>query len=491
VDDAYIVYRYAENLGRGEGFVFNPGEPVEGVTCFLWTALLAPLAAAGLPLPRVAPILTALCGLGILVLIPGFVDRMRRRGEGAAPDQWSVAPAILLAAHPAFAYWSVGALETVPWALLILLAVRDRLDERDRGRGRRSAVWIGIATLLRPEAPLIALAFTLDLLLPGDDAAPAIRRPIAGAAAWIGRVALFFVPFLAFRRLYFGAWLPMTYYAKTGGDLIRRIDEGWNYTLRFLSQVGPGFGGTSPILAGAGLLILLALLAWSLPRPRLRPAGLAVLSIAIAVLIEGGDWMVLHRFWVPGLVLLAPLLAVAGHDLARLNRRLVPAVAACGALLFASFVIAGVRERAGANGLAVNGAGYRQAHEAVGRFLLQHAAPDDMVALMDIGIIGYISGIRVFDITGLTEPSVARSPGGFLRKEYPAELVLDRRPRFIVLVNGFAIDARIAAHPAFARDYAPVFERNHRFNWTPPGDYTLRVYERRDRMPGPPGSGPA
>lgn len=512
VDDAFIVYRYAEHLARGDGFVYNPGERVEGVTCFLWAVILAPFAAAGLPLPRVAPLLTAVCGIGILVLIPGLADRMRRRpatGVGSAatagdaadaaergwPDGWALAPAVLLAAHPAFAYWSVGALETVPYALLIVLAIRDHLDERDRGHGRRSAIWMGFATLLRPEAPLIALAFALDRLLPAEGgpanraSGPAdppdgpARSRIAAAAAWLGIVALFFVPFLVFRRIYFGEWLPMTYFAKTGGDVVRQIDEGWNYTLRFLAEVGPGFGETSPVAAVVGVLMILVVLAYALPRPRLRPAGLVILAIACAVLIEGGDWMVLHRFWVPGLVLLLPLLVVVGGDLAGQDRRLWPAVAVCGLLLLVSFVVGSVRARAGANGLAVNGAGYRHAHEAVGRFLLDRGTPDDTVALMDIGIVGHVSGLRVFDITGLTEPSVAKSPGGFLRKDYPAGLVLDRRPRFIVLVNGFAIDARIAAHPEFARDYVQVFERNHRFNWTPPGDYTLRVFERRDEFP--------
>jgi len=62
VDHAFFVYRYASNLARGEGFVFNPGERVEGVTCFLWTLLLAAWAVAGLRLPIVAPVLTAAAG---------------------------------------------------------------------------------------------------------------------------------------------------------------------------------------------------------------------------------------------------------------------------------------------------------------------------------------------------------------------------------------------------------------------------------------------
>src|ERR1700687_1320479 len=49
-DDAYITFRYAANLARGFGLVFNPGERVLGTTSPLFTFILA---AAGLVLgPR-------------------------------------------------------------------------------------------------------------------------------------------------------------------------------------------------------------------------------------------------------------------------------------------------------------------------------------------------------------------------------------------------------------------------------------------------------
>jgi len=41
IDDAYITYRYSENIANGLGFVFNPGERVEGTSTFLFTVLLA------------------------------------------------------------------------------------------------------------------------------------------------------------------------------------------------------------------------------------------------------------------------------------------------------------------------------------------------------------------------------------------------------------------------------------------------------------------
>ena len=40
-DDAFISFRYAENLVKGAGLTWNPEEqPVEGYTNFLWTLMM-------------------------------------------------------------------------------------------------------------------------------------------------------------------------------------------------------------------------------------------------------------------------------------------------------------------------------------------------------------------------------------------------------------------------------------------------------------------
>ncbi len=64
-------------------------------------------------------------------------------------------------------------------------------------------------------------------------------------------------------------------------------------------------------------------------------------------------------------------------------------------------------------------------------------------------------------------------------RRFLSKTLLDRSPRFFVLVNGFPIDEGMMRQPDFARGYRRVRERNHRLNWTPPGSYTLHVYERR------------
>jgi hypothetical protein len=41
LDDAWIFWDFARNLATGQGFSFNPGQPVLGTTSILWVLLLA------------------------------------------------------------------------------------------------------------------------------------------------------------------------------------------------------------------------------------------------------------------------------------------------------------------------------------------------------------------------------------------------------------------------------------------------------------------
>lgn len=467
VDDAFIVYRYARSLASGQGFVFNPGERVEGVTCFLWTVLLVPFAATGLPLPRVGPVASAITGLALLVL----VTKRHAESEGRAAVAWPdlLAPALLLS-MPAFAYWSVGALETVPFALLVTLAASAAARERRGTGGIASAVWLGVACLVRPETPLVAAALAIDRLL---------ARGLASTARWLSVIAAIFVPFLVFRRLYFGWWLPNTYYAKTGAPLAAQLANGWFYLRRSLASLVPAFGAEGDAIALAGVLGIAALLVFAWRRPSLRAETIVVAAVLAATVLEGGDWMVLSRFLVPALPCLAIILATTVLCIARRGRPFLVGAALGAAVFAASGATRAVVERNGGQGLAVNAEGYRHAHLKIAEYLNEHAVPGDAVALMDVGMIGwYADRLRVIDITGLTDRDVAHAPGGFLDKQYPVSELLARNVRFIVLVEGFPADGRIYQNEQFRAGYRSLFKVDHRFNWNPPSSYRLFVFEK-------------
>jgi len=446
VDDVYIVYRYAENLAAGEGFAFNPGERVEGVTCFLWTLFLAGFALLPLPLHVVAPGLSALAGLAVLVLSPGL---SASSGGRRSPDRLDASVSVLLATNPAFAFWSMGALETVPLALLLVLAYRTYLSHRHEERATASACWGGLATLLRPETPLILLPVFMDRLM-------GARLRVGRALRWAAVVAAFFLPFLAFRILYFGDWLPNTYYAKSGAPLADDLANGIVYSLGFLVSLvpAPGLPLAARIGIGSGLFALA--LAAAMRRPGMRLLASAVLLLGAAIVWEGGDWMVMWRFWVPVLPFVYVLIVALLRVLRERFEHGGWIAGACVLVLAVHGVASGWQARTSPSGALFPARPSATSYHHVAGYLDEHAAPGDAVALMDIGQIGYETDLRVIDISGLTEPWIARSPGGFLDKQYPITRLLDRRPRFFVLRPGFRIDWRILGDQDFRRCYRPV-----------------------------------
>ncbi len=161
------------------------------------------------------------------------------------------------------------------------------------------------------------------------------------------------------------------------------------------------------------------------------------------------------------------------------------------------FVQGEVRGRLGEY-VAVKAAGYRNGHGAVADWLLDgRVEPGDSIALMDIGIISFeCIEQRVIDITGLTDRTIARSPGGFLKKEYDPDYVLDQEPEAIVLafvVAGdpatppspeapvfpwSALEKRMASHPDFDRYYRAAGDSRSGRAGATPGDWRTGLADR-------------
>ena len=97
IDDAFINFRYAENLASGLGPVFNPGERVEGYTTPAWVFLLAGLHRLGAPLLGSAHVLGIGAAAASVLAARGTASRMAPRLGGIA----GALAALLVALHPA------------------------------------------------------------------------------------------------------------------------------------------------------------------------------------------------------------------------------------------------------------------------------------------------------------------------------------------------------------------------------------------------------
>jgi len=504
VDDAYITFRYSRSLAEGMGPYFNPGEHVEGYTNFLLMLLLAGVAklAGAAVLPAAAQLLS-LVGGALAIVAAYELARRAIQDTDQAPLAGALA-AGLLAAAPSFAVNSASGLETTLYAALVAWGVV--LGEA----GDRSRVWRGCgiafagALLTRPDGALIFAVYwsgrlTWSWTVPQGSG---VRR---GLYIDVMVVVAVFAAQLLFRHLaYDGELLPNTYYDKSGG----LPGSAWGY---IRDGAAAPFGGA----VAASLAVMAA--CW-LDRGRLRlmvvaaPAALGVLS----PLLIGIDWMPGQRFVAPYLPLLSALVAVGWWRVLgrlRLSRPLAGVIAvALVALLW--LAQAGWRTTL-QDYVQLRAAGYRQGHLALARWLESQLRPGETVALMDIGIVGYeLPDQDILDMSGLTDRTIAKSPGRFLDKRYDPAYVLDRKPRFLVLVfasktehptavpdsldlqPGTPIDGRMYAAAGFRQHYlgrtteegegwldsvaATLGARRVFLHTLPDQYYFLAVYERHE-----------
>lgn len=216
-DDAFISFRYARNLAEGHGLVFNPGhERVEGYTNFLWVLLLAAFNLIGLVPEKAAHVLSIAATVALWGLVVWFSFRSIPRGRPRWPCL--IAP-LFLAMTRSVAVWSTSGLETRLFEVLVIAGVLRLIVENEArvaGRPRRNLAtfFLAFATLTRPDGLLIsALAFACA----GLQLLHRRRLNLRTFGAQIGWYALIVGAHVAFRLIYYGQWLPNTYYAKVGG----------------------------------------------------------------------------------------------------------------------------------------------------------------------------------------------------------------------------------------------------------------------------------
>lgn len=435
-DDAFITFRYSRFLATGRGPYFNIGEQVEGYTNFLLMVILAPVFRLGgeSAVPLVAKSIGVGCGVGSLLLTWTLTRRLFRghptlAGSGSV---LGVGAAALVAASPAYALNSTSGLETTMFGFLLMLGVAASLRAEEQNRWCGAGVAFAAMVLTRPEGSLLFACSWLGLaaaLLLRNDAEAVLRRPGLRRLLLDGSIVTgVFAAQLAFRMaVYDGEWLPNTYYAKSGG--FWKIDA-WNYIRPGIIDPFLGVIGVGLAVPGAVLTI------------RRVPESLALFVVAFAgaflPFVTGPDWMLGWRLSMPYLPLMACAIAVGWS--AGIARLLPPVTRFAPLAVVASALAVGIAQmpmqRDFAETVAVRANGYEQGHRALAEWFRGGAAdPGDRIALMDIGIVGYLCDEQsILDISGLTDRYIAKSEGSFLRKRYDSAYVLAKEPRFVVLV---------------------------------------------------------
>ena len=238
-DDVYISASFARSLFDGHGLVWYPGAPhVEGITNPLWTLFIAGLhGVVGFSEDRLGLFVACLNGALLFVVATLFgstvVAAARRHGDASS---LALVPStlVLLPLTAPLSYWSAEGFEVALLAGLALALFAWALRPGFTYNGVALGVLFTAGCATRMDFVVVATPAIFLLCM-------RCRSPRQFGwmclTAFIG-IGLLFVA----RRVYFGDWLPNTYYLKaTGWPLRHRIQRGVDQNAALLAIV-PAFG---------------------------------------------------------------------------------------------------------------------------------------------------------------------------------------------------------------------------------------------------------
>lgn len=449
LEDAFITYRYAENLALGKGFVYNEGERVLGTTTPLLTMLLGLVGrVAGVHfIPRAATVLMS--GVGLLA---GLLTVPVLRRMGVLAFTAVLGMAIFLSSRLVL-LTAVGGMET-PLVLFFM------------------ALSFYLLLRRRPHAALVVCAF---LLLTRIDGVIWFAVLLAAASfqerrlPWRGLAlaALIALPWFLFSIFYFDALLPHSIVAKraigawTSQPLFApaRMEA---FGLWYVEATGYRFNENMFFL---WLLLLLAGAVTLWRKQDVRPAAFVLLAFPLlygAFLLTGRaptfSWYLVPPLWCALLVATAGLqrLAVLFQTTAGSHLEWLAPMALV--LLF----------------LWTQNAGFAAYHRqfqaneyytrrAVGLWLQEHTPPDSVVAMEAIGYQGYFSRRPILDLAGLVSPEVVRlRQTSSSNAESFHRVLATLQPDYLVL-RSFEVDQNQHFHggPLFAGGQQRAYFRDH------------------------------
>jgi arabinofuranosyltransferase len=435
-EDAYITFRFSQNLADGAGPVFNPGEHVEGYSNPLWMFSIAAARKLGFDMVGYSRMAGALFDLLTLLLV-WYIPRrcFGIRGLGAL-----FGPALYLLFLPPHFYAAAG-LETSLYGFLVTASALAVIWAGNRAARCTAAFAVLLLTALtRPEGIIFCVFYGLLIGWRFLVRRESLKPYLPGAALF----ALCYGAFILWRLDYYGLPLPNTYYAKGSFPLYLRLIIGFFVNKGFFTSY-------------AWLLVMLpCFLFVRIPDPR-RALAPVVLFIAAGLIFSlgfsGFDWMPYYRYNLP----IVPLMLVCVQALfSELWRTWAPTVSrkfVLAVLTACLFFTAGEQYW---KDLSFN---YRWRdlsrfgrfnQKALGEWMRRELGPKPVIAIGDVGYFAYISHATIIDLFGLTNrefarvktasgaPDVSFNPPGITfntlkRKE--GELILELRPDYVFLYS--------------------------------------------------------
>ncbi len=421
LDDAWIHQTYARNLAKFGEWAFVHGQRSGGSTSPMWSAILA----VGY-LARLGPYLwTFLIGWlvlwGLSLVCASIFETLCPEGE-----VYGVWVGVFVALEWHLAWHAVSGMETLLFALVVTQTLRLLLKPvKNKGDAVMLGALSGVSVWLRPDG----------LTLLGPVMFVLFSNQVNRHKKWLNMLVVacgflvVFLPYLGFNQVISGDWWPTTFYAKQAEYAFLR--EG-SLVLRFLQQFWT-------LLIGPGLVLL--------------PA---VIYLTVKAVVKK-DWPVIGVFmWFMGYLGLYAWRLPVVYQHGRYIAAAIP--------VFLTLGLAGMYKWVGSDkrgknrwvietswkaalvlvtlGMWVQGArAYGQdvafietEMVTVARWLANNTSENDLIAVHDIGAMGYYSDRALIDLAGLISPEVIP----FMRDEVKLGAYLDEKGAdFLVTFPGW------------------------------------------------------
>ncbi len=420
-DDAFITFRYAEHVASGYGFVWNiGGPPTEGYTNFLFVLLLAG-----------ARLLTSdlLSASQIIGLISTIVTGLTVYTIGSRARSFKVG--LLASAFYFFTplTWinALSGMETSVFVMFITVAIFCAVRDR----------WLAafglalFATLTRPEGALLGM---IILTMTAG-----VRRGSLKATV-ISFLFAFLLPSMIYaiwKYLYFGAWLPNSFFVKVLADSHTFL-PGLQYVHLFFVSVSALAILTFGIRGWSERGVLISVL-WS---------ALLLVFYLFVLPLEG----LYDRYLWSVFTMLCVTAGIGAYDLAgRLHLRsfMIPAL-----IVLAAQVIVSAYSPRSQQGLSAHEEVWDASMNPIVRELRSLPHSDSLqFAYGDAGYVVYQSGVRHLDLFGLNDNHIAHAR----TKAERAAIIRSERPD-LLLVPIYSRDNPAFVEDAYGLARTPLFE---------------------------------
>ena len=429
-DDAFITYRYADNLRNGLGLVYNPGEWILGTTAPFYAMLLGILSSLGETVEWWGHWVSV---LGWIVGAWAALGQLWQRQRYVAGAVAALLIAVLPLIVPA-----LGMETSFLLALLLLTSWAWMSDRRIL-----APILSAIAILTRQDAVLFVC-----LLFIARSSATSVSF---GAKPFLS--AVFVLPWFIYAFWRYGAVLPHSALAKINQNQFMAVGGGKGFVEQLLLHLSDG----SPFAAvaiGVSLAVGLYVIVryarewWWLPCWVVLYVGTYT-----GLKVASFPW-----YFIPPLMGIILICAVGlGYLLGDCRTAPTPprifGVIRAALALICVLVIGYTYGNTSLTESLNNQPGYLAEYRDVGAWLAANTLKTDKVATIEIGVIGRLSQRPILDTMGLVSPEMRGHLVGWA--ETLAYAIGQRNPDYAVTLTGTAWDS-ITPQWWFRERYRPV-----------------------------------